>query len=379
MMAIPLVDLKAQHASIARELDEALRRVMASGTFILGPEVETCEGEIAAYLEVPYAVGVASGTDALKLALLACDIGPGDEVITTPFTFIATAEAIIQVGAKPVFVDIDATTLNIDVSRIEQAITAKTRALLPVHLFGQAADMDGILRLAERHGLRVIEDCAQALGAEHSGRRVGSLGEAGCFSFFPSKMLGALGDGGMVTTKDAEIAEKLRMLRNHGCQRKYDHLIHGFNSRLDELQAAILRAKLPHLEDWIALRQRNAAFYSDLLMSVPGIVAPSVAQDRSHVFNYYTVRLEHPAPSRDELQTALAKQGIATAVYYPRSLHLQESLKHLGYRSGDLPACELAQEQVISLPLYPELEAEEIRTVASALSSFEQAPAGGRA
>lgn len=366
-MKIPLVDLKAQYSSIKEEIERAIQKVIESRQFILGEEVEALEKEIASFLGVKYAVGVASGTDALQLALLACDVKPGDEVITTPFTFIATAEAITQCGARPVFVDIDPRTYNIDSSKIEPAITKRTKAILPVHLYGQPADMDSILELARKYGLKVIEDCAQAFGAGYKGKKTGSLGDAGCLSFFPSKVLGAYGDGGMVVTNAPEIAEKVNMLRNHGSKQKYYYLIPGFNSRLDELQAAILRVKLRHIEKWISERRRKAAFYVRLLQGVEGVETPYEAPWGFHMFNYYTIRVRN---GRGELQKSLASHGIATAVYYPLSLHLQEVYRSLGYKSGDFPRSEQAQEQVLSLPIYPELKEKQVEEIAKVIKDF---------
>lgn len=362
---IPLVDLKAQYVSMKDEIDEAIRRVVDSGEFILGSEVEAFESELAAYLGVTYAVGVASGTEALQLALLACDVGLGDEVITTPFTFIATAEAVTQCGATPVFVDIDPKTYNLDPTKIEAKITKKTKAVLPVHLYGQSADMNPILTLAKKHNLKIIEDCAQALGAKYGEKKAGSFGDTGCFSFFPSKTLGAYGDGGMVTTNDPAIAEKLYMLRNHGCKEKYFHLIPGYNSRLDALQAAILRTKLRHLDEWIAQRRRNAELYLRSMGGIEGIELPYTGPDSYHVFNYYTIRVKNAPEDRGRLRKYLASQGVATAVYYPLSLHLQEVYKVLGYRLGEFPDSEEAQEKVLSLPMYPELSSEQIAKIAA--------------
>jgi dTDP-4-amino-4,6-dideoxygalactose transaminase len=368
-MKIPLVDLKAQYESLKTEIDEAIIRVIASTQFILGPEVNAFEQEIAAFIGTKYAVGVASGTDALHLALLAGGIQPGDEVITTPFTFIATAETITHCGAVPVFVDIDPRTYNIDPARIEAKITKKTKAILPVHLYGQPADMDPISKLAGKYKLKVIEDCAQALGAKYKGKRVGSLGDAGCLSFFPSKVLGAYGDGGMVVTNNPEIAEKVAMLRNHGGKQKYYNYVPGFNSRLDALQAAILRVKLKHLDDWLERRRQKASLYSKLFEPIDGVEPPYAAADYHHVFNYYPVRL-NPKIDRNKLREHLQAQGIATAIYYPLSLHLQPVYQHLGYQAGDFPESEKAQEEVISLPIYPELGDDEIEVIARAIASY---------
>lgn len=364
---IPLVDLKAQYDSIKAGIDQAVRKVIERSEFILGPEVEALEKEMAAYLGVKYATGCASGTEALQLALVAYGIKPGDEVITTPFTFIATTETIIQCGAKPVFVDIDPATFNMNVAQIEAQITKKTRAILPVHLYGQPVDMNPVLKLAEKYNLKVIEDCAQALGAEYCGVRVGSLGDTGCFSFFPSKVLGAYGDGGMVVTNDTRTAETLKMLRNHGSKEKYYHLIPGFNSRLDSLQAAILRVKLRYLNEWIEKRRQRAEFYSELLSEVDGVNPPYAAPHGYHVFNYYTIRLNNSKLGREKLRQRLSSQGIATAVYYPLSLHLQEVYRYLGYKRGNFPESERAQEEVLSLPMYAELTAEQVQEIVSVI------------
>lgn len=388
-MNIPLVDLKAQYDSIKEEIDQTISRVIERSEFILGSEVEALEEEMASYLGVKYAAGVASGTEALQLALLACDIKPGDEVITTPFTFIATAEAITQCGATPIFVDIDPKTYNIDPRKLAELLSTKSplprrerikvrvnstnrlKAILPVHLYGQPADMNPILELAKKYNLTVVEDCAQSLGAVYysnqspvtSHRKVGSIGDAGCLSFFPSKVLGAYGDGGMVVTNNPEIAEKVKMLRNHGCKEKYYHLIPGFNSRLDSLQAAILRVKLRHLDEWIEMRRRKAFLYSELLKSIAEIEPPYVAPSSYHIFNYYTIRLNNSKLNRNKLREYFSSQDIATAVYYPLSLHLQEVYKPLGYKLGDFPESERAQEEVLSLPMYPELGGEQIKRI----------------
>jgi dTDP-4-amino-4,6-dideoxygalactose transaminase len=367
---VPLVDLKAQYASIKEEIDEAVGRIVAGGQFILGQEVVKFEKEVEDYLRVKYAVGVASGTDALHLALLAGGIKPGDEVITTPFTFISTAEAIVRCGARPVFVDIAPKTFNINPEQIEPKITGKTKAILPVHLYGQSADMASILEIAARHGLRVIEDCAQAFGAECNDKKVGSLGDAGCFSFFPAKVLGAYGDAGMVVTSDPMIAEQVSLLRNHGGSKKYYYSVHGFNSRLDSLQAAVLSVKLKHLDGWIERRRQKASLYGRLLKDIKGIEIPYTADYGYHVFTYYTVRLNGPETDREGLGDYLDSREIEIAVYYPLSLHLQEVYRSLGYKPGDFPDSELAQEQVLSLPMYPELEDAQIEQIAHAVREF---------
>ncbi len=368
-MSIPLVDLKAQYKQIEDEINEAIQGVVRSGQFILGPEVEAFESEMATYCDTKYAIGVASGTDALQLALLACGIKPGDEVITTPFTFIATAETIAKCGATPVFADIDPKTYNIDPVKLESKINNKTKAILPVHLYGQPVDINPILDLARRYELKIVEDCAQALGAEYKGKKVGSLGDVGCLSFFPSKVLGAYGDGGMIVTNDPDIAERARILRNHGCKEKYYHLIPGFNSRLDSLQAAILRVKLRHLNEWIELRRQKASLYCQPLERVDGIKPPYVAPYSYHIFNYYTIRLNLRS-KRDKLKEFLSSQDVATAIYYPLSLHLQEVYKPLGYRPSDFPRSEQAQEEVLSLPIYPELEDQQIKETVRLIKVF---------
>lgn len=369
-MNIPLVDLKAQYESVRDEIDRAIQGVIDSGEFILGSEVEAFEQEIAAYCSTKYAIGVNSGTDALQLDLLACDIKPGDEVITTPFTFIATAETIAKCGAMPVFADIDPKAYNIDPGELERNISRKTKAILPVHLYGHPADMNPIMELARRFNLKVIEDCAQALGAEYKGKKVGSIGDVGCLSFFPSKILGAYGDGGMIVTNNPDIAEKARMLRNHGSKERYYYLTHGFNSRLDSLQAAILRVKLRHLDKWINERCEKASSYTQLLNEIEWIEPPYIAPYARHVFNYYTIRLKNSSGSRDRLQKYLSIQGIASAIYYPLSLHLQEVYKPLGYKLGDFPQSELAQSEVLSLPIYPELSEGQVRKIVEAVTSF---------
>jgi len=382
-MSIPMADLKAQYLSIKGEIDAAVQRVIGNSQFILGPEVDAFEKEMAAYCGVGHAVGVASGTEALQLALLACGIGPGDEVITTPFTFIATAEAITQCGAVPVFVDIDPITYNIDPGLIEAKITPQTRCILPVHLYGHPADMDPIMTIAKNHNLKVIEDCAQALGAsviapnavgaylklrpQAKQSRVGSLGDAGCLSFFPSKTLGAYGDGGMVVTNDASVAEKLKMLRNHGARQKYYHQVPGFNSRLDGLQAAILRVKLKYLDTWIEQRRRVADSYAEQLGKIPHIVLPRQSEGSYHCFNYYTVRLVDGVINREALQKHLGAKGISSMIYYPVSLHLQEVYAGQGGKEGDFPHSEKAQDEVLSLPIYPEMTGEQVAEVSAAI------------
>lgn len=362
-MNVPILDLKRQYQAIKPEVDAAIERVLVSGRFILGPEVETFEQGIAKYCGVNHAIGVASGTDALLLSLRALGIGPGDKVIIPSFTFFATAGVVNNVGAEPVFVDIDPKTFNLDPQAVERLLTqdsrlrTKIKAIIPVHLYGQMADMDEIMAITKEYDIAVVEDAAQAIGAEYKGRKAGSIGDLGCFSFFPTKNLGAYGDGGMVVTNDDELVERVRILRVHGSKPKYYHHMVGTNSRLDALQAAILRVKLPHLEDWTAARQRLAARYDDLLHGVEGIQLPYHAPDRSHIFHQYTIRVKNGC--RDALQQHLKEQGIGSMIYYPRPLHLQECFKELGYNEGALPVSERASHEVLSLPVFPELAQKE--------------------
>lgn len=367
MEKIPLVDLKAQYLSIKDEIDEAIERVINKTAFILGEEVEAFEEEYARYCGAKHCVGVASGTAALHLALVACGIGPGDEVITTPFTFIATAEAISHCGARPVFVDIDPQTYNIDPTKIEAVITERTRAIVPVHLYGQPADMDPILSIARRHGLKVIEDAAQAHGAEYKGRRTGTLGDVACFSFYPGKNLGAYGDGGAVVTDNVETANRVRRLRDHGRQAKYEHLEIGYGERLDALQAAILRAKLRYLETWIEARRNHACQYTNLLGECR-VVTPYEAPFVRHVYHLYVIRSSH----RDELVVYLRARGIGVGIHYPIPLHLQPAYLQKDYGNSHLPIAEQAATEVVSLPMYPELTGEQIAHIADAVNQFCQ-------
>lgn len=369
-MSVPLVDLKAQYNSIKGEIEATLKRILEEGQFILGPDVKKFEGEVAAYVGTKFGVGVASGTDALHIALRACGVGHGDEVITTPFTFIATAETVVHCGATPIFVDIDPRTYNIDPNKIEAKITPRTKAILPVHLYGQAADMDAIMGIARKHNLKVIEDCAQALGTEYRGKKVGSFGEAGCLSFFPSKNLGAYGDAGMVVTSDAAIAETANVLRKHGARTTYYYQLHGFNSRLDTIQAGILSIKLKHLDKWLNQRREKARLYGQLLKNVDGIETPYIADYGKHSFNYYTIRLKDSRLNRNDLRKYLGTKGIQNMVYYPLSLHLQEIYKDFGYRKGDFPESELAQEWVLSLPMFAELTEEQVGEVVEGIREF---------
>lgn len=367
MSQISLLDLRAQYQGIRQEIQQAVMAVLESGRYILGPEVKALEEEVAAFSGTRYGVGVANGTDALLLTLDAWGIGPGDEVITTPFTFFATAEVISQVGAKPVFVEIDPKTYNLDVTQLERKRTDRTRAIIPVHIFGQPADMEEVTTFAEAHGLKVLEDAAQAIGAEYKGRKVGSWGHAATYSFFPTKNLGGYGDGGMVVTDDGELAEKIRSLRVHGRspQSKYYNVAIGYNSRLDELQAAALRVKLRYLEAWNRVRGEKARFYDHLLADVP-VVRPHRAEERKHIYHLYIIQTER----REELMQFLQGQGIATAAYYPVPLHLQEVYRNLGYRPGDLPVAEEVCRRGMALPLYPELDQATQEQIAERVRDF---------
>jgi dTDP-4-amino-4,6-dideoxygalactose transaminase len=372
MTTVPILDLQAQYQSIKDEIDEAVLDVMESGYFVLGPNVKALEAEVAAYVGCQYGVGVASGTDALRLALEALDIGPGDEVITTPFTFVATANTISHAGAKPVFVDIDPRTFNIVPDQIEEAITERTKALVPVHLYGQPAQMDAIMDIARRHNLFVIEDCAQAIGAENNGRRVGSFGDVACFSFYPTKNLGAFGDAGMVTTNDPELAERVTMLRQQGSNKRYYHDVLGFNSRLDEMQAALLRVKLRYLDEWQVRRGKIAAQYDQLLGDLD-IETPFVRPDVTHVYHQYTIRVAR----RDELHEFLRERDVGSMIYYPLPLHLQRMYDDLGYAEGSLPVSERAGREVLSLPMYPELTDEQVQIVADKINEFLASSSSG--
>ena len=362
---ISVLDLRAQYQSIRGEINEAVLGVLESGHFVLGPNVKALEQEVAQRCGCAYGVGVASGTDALRLAMDAMEIGPGDEVITTPFTFIATANTISRAGAAPVFVDIDPQTFNLNPVLVERAITRRTRAILPVHLFGQLADMGALMELALRYDLPVVEDSAQAIGATFEGELACSFGIIGCLSFYPTKNLGAYGDGGMAVTSSAEMAGRLDVLRRHGGRVKYYHERLGYNSRLDELQAAILRVKLRHLDVWTEGRRRVAARYDELLAGLP-ITTPHQAPGMRHVYHQYTIR----APRRDQLQSFLNEQGIGTMIYYPLPLHLQGMYADLGLGAGSFPEAERAAGEVLALPIYPELTDDQIEQVANAIRHF---------
>jgi dTDP-4-amino-4,6-dideoxygalactose transaminase len=349
-----MVDVVGQYQKIKTEINEAALRVLESGQYILGKEVAEFENEISGYLGVKFAIGCASGTDALMVAMMALGIGPGDEVITTPFTFVATTETIVLLGAKPIYVDIDPKTFNLDPLMVEAAITGKTKCIIPVHLYGQAVDMDPLLEIAKRHGIPIIEDMCQAIGADYKGRKVGGFGSIGCISFFPSKNLGAFGDAGMLVTNDATLAEKLRMIVVHGSRVRYKHEILGVNSRLDALQAAMLRVKLRYLDQWIKERRKAASIYNRLFEH-SGVEVPFEASYGKHVFHQYTIRLK----KRDEVVRYLGEKKIPHAIYYPIPLHLQEAYKALGELKGKFPITEQAASDVLSLPMHTELEEEQ--------------------
>jgi len=370
-MNVPLLDLKAQHDAIASEIGVAVSAVLSSQHFILGPEVRELEEALAGYCGAEYSIGCASGSDALLLAMMAMSIGPGDEVVTTPFSFFATAGCIARLGATPVFVDIEPGTFNIDPVALEDAISSRTRAILPVHLFGQCAAMDSIDETASAHGIPVIEDAAQSIGADFRGRRAGGIGLMAAFSFYPTKNLGGAGDGGLITTSDPETAAKLRALRAHGARKKYFHDNVGINSRLDSLQAAILLVKFRHLEKWTEARRQNADRYRRLfnesgMVDAGHITLPVDAGNGRHVYNQFVIRAER----RDDLARYLKERGVGTEVYYPLALHLQSCFGYLGYKRGQLPVAEGASEEVLAIPVYPELKPEQAQYVVDSIASF---------
>ncbi len=382
-MRVPLLDLKEQYRPLKEDLLPELERLFDSQRFILGAAVERLESEIATYCGVEYGVGVASGSDALLLSLMAAGIGPRDEVITTPYTFFATVSAVVRLGAKPVFVDIDPVSFNLNLSDLEKQITSRTRAILPVHLFGQCADMRPVREVAGRHGLFILEDAAQAIGAEYGGMRAGALGDAGCLSFFPSKNLGGFGDGGMVVTHRKDLADRIRILRVHGMKPRYVHKVVGINSRLDALQAVVLSVKLKHLDQWHNLRRRNAGRYNRFFEESGLIDDQTVIPPREiyavetgehqagiHVYNQYVIRVRE----RDRLQAYLTEQGIGTAIYYPIPLHLQECFSFLGYGKGDFPESERASGETLALPIYPELTGEMQEYVVDRIAAFYRGP-----
>jgi len=369
-MKVPLLDLTEQNSKLRPEIEAALGRVLDTNGFILGSEVKALEEELAAYCGTKHAIGCASGSDALLLALMALDVKPGDEVITTPYSFFATVSAITRLGAVPVFVDIDPATYNLDIAQVEAKITPRTKAIQPVHLYGQCVDMAALREVASKHGIRLVEDAAQAIGAEENGVRAGAMSEIGCFSFYPSKNLGGMGDGGFMTTNDDELAEKLFALRVHGSKERYYHKWVGLNSRLDGFQGAVLRVKLPYLDSWSDKRKANADLYRELFTNAgltEQISLPFERENVRHIYNQYVVRIPG---RRDELRDFLTEAGIGTDIYYPVPLHLQECFEYVGYRSGDMPESERAAAETLALPIYPELTSEQQEYVVENITKF---------
>lgn len=369
-MNVPLLDLKEQNAKLRPEIEAALGRVLDTNGFILGNEVAELECELAGYCGTKFAIACASGSDAIVLALMALDVGPGDEVITTPYSFFATVSAITRLGATPVFVDIGPDTYNLDISKIEEKITAKTKAIEPVHLFGQCVDMAALMEISEKHGIPIVEDAAQAIGAEENGVRAGAIGAIGCFSFYPSKNLGGMGDGGFLTTNDAALNKKLLALRVHGSEERYYHKYVGLNSRLDGFQGAILRVKLPHLDSWTTNRQANAARYQSLITDnglTEEIRLPVERPSVRHIYNQYVIAVPK---RRDELRAFLTEKRIGTDIYYPVPLHLQECFAYLGYKDDDLPVAERASRETLALPIFPEMKPEQQTAVVDAIAAF---------
>ena len=366
-MKVPLLDLKPQYAQIKDKVVPEVMAIMESQGFILGPKVEKLEKEMAEYMSIKHSLGCSSGTDALLLALMALDIKDGDEVITTPYTFFATAGSIARTGAIAKFVDIDPDTFLMNVNQIEEKITPKTKAIIPVHLFGQCVNMDAVMSIAKKHNLAVIEDAAQAIGAEFKGKMAGTFGNAGCFSFFPSKNLGCFGDGGLVTTNDSKLFERLKGLRVHGGQVQYQHQEIGINGRLDALQAAVVSVKLPYLKGWTEGRRKNAALYNELFKDNKKVITPIAKDDCYHIYNQYVIRVDC---NRDALKAHLAEKEIGCSVYYPLSLHQQPCFKYLGYKAGDFPESEKAAAQTIALPIYPDLTKEQIEFVAETINNY---------
>ncbi len=365
-MKVPFLDLKAQYTTIKEEIADALQQVLDSAAFAGGPFVEKFEKDFASFCQCEFAVCVGNGTDALWMALLSLEIGPGDEVITTTNTFIATAEAISLCGAKPVFVDVDEQTYNMNPDILEDAITPRTKAIIPVHLFGQMADMDSIIEIARSRGLFVIEDACQAHGAEYKGRRAGSIGDAGCFSFYPGKNLGAYGEAGAIVTNKADLANKMRMFRDHGQRKKYYHSIIGWNARMDGIQAAVLSVKLRYLAAWNKARRQNARLYNDLLADVDDIITPMEADYAKHIYHIYAIRTKN----RDALINALAEKGISCGIHYPVPLHLQDAYKFMGYEKGSFPVSEVCADEFVSLPMFAELTKEQIKRVSDEIRCF---------
>jgi dTDP-4-amino-4,6-dideoxygalactose transaminase len=369
-MKVPLLDLKIQNDALRPQIEAALGRVLDTNGFILGGEVAALEEELAEYCGTKYAIGCASGSDAILLALMALGVGPGDEVITTPYSFFATVSSITRLGAAPVFVDIDPVTFNLDISQLESKITPRTKAIEPVHLFGQVTDMAEMLEISDRTGVPIVEDAAQAIGAEQDGRRAGSFGDIGCFSFYPSKNLGGMGDGGFVTTNNDALAAKIKALRVHGSEKKYYHKYVGLNSRLDGFQGAVLRVKLPHLDHWTEQRRANAAAYREMFQDMgvsEYITAPLEIEGSKHIYNQFVVRL--PA-GRDDLRRYMTDMGVGTDIYYPVPLHLQECFAYLGYSKGDMPEAERAAHETLALPIYPEMTTDDLTYVASTIAGF---------
>lgn len=367
--SVPLLDLTAQFRTIEPEIRQAIDGVLVSGRYIGGPEVAEFEKEVGAYCQVPHAIACASGTDALILAMRALGVGPGDEVITPAYSFLASASSVSLVGGTPVFVDVEPDTYNLDPTKLEKAITPKTKAVIVVHLFGQCADMDTIGNLCKRRGLPLVEDAAQAIGAEWKGRRAGSMGDIGCFSFFPSKNLGAFGDGGLVVSTRQDLADKLRILREHGAKPKYHHIELGMNSRLDALQAAVLRVKLRHLEGWTQGRRQNADLYRDRLAGVPAGL-PVARPEARHIYNQFVIR----STRRDALREHLTAAGVGTEIYYPKPMHVQPCFKALGHTDGDFPVSEAAARETVALPIYPELTRDQITYVSDRVREFIASP-----
>ena len=371
VMNVPLLDLQAQYVSLRDGLHQAIERVMDSQRFVLGDEVRELESSIAHYCETKHAVACASGSDALLLALMALDLKAGDEVITTPFSFFATAAAVTRLGARPVFVDIDPHTYNLDASHVADAITSRTKAIMPVHLYGQCAEMEPLLDVGKRHGIPIVEDAAQAIGATDNGRCAGSMGLVGCFSFYPTKNLGGAGDGGILTTNDDQMAQRLRRLRTHGGANEYEHSEVGINSRLDELQAAVLRVKFPSLDRWSDERAKKAAIYSELLENAGlsfSLVTPRVRHDGRHIFHQYVIRVPG---NRDALMDHLKRHGVGSKIYYPIPLHRQECFAYLNYKEGQFPESEKAARETLALPVYPELTGAQQTYVVEAIKSFQ--------
>ncbi len=365
-MKVPFVDLRAQYDAIKDQIDARLKKVFERGDFILGEEEKNFETQFARYCGASYAVGVNSGTDALYLALAALDVGPGDEVILPSFTFIATALCVSYAGAVPVFVDIEEETYNIDTHQLKKAVTAKTKAIIPVHIYGQPANMNEIMAIAKEHNIAVVEDAAQAHGALYRGKKAGALGDVACFSFYPTKGLGAFGDGGMIVTNDQHIYEKSLMLRDYGRTGRYDHKIKGYNSRLDTVQAVILSAKLPHLDEWNKMREAIAVHYGELLKGFEGVRMPTIKNDRTHVFQTFAVRMSH----RDEVCKAMSGRGIGVLIHYPIPLHLQDAYAELGHKRGDFPVSESVADEILSLPMFPHMSKEQVEYVCKNLKEL---------